>query len=335
MMDTVFADGMDLARLPYFDVVDGRLKADPAIGPVIDVHTHIALAYVTSMKVDLFSAAEPPEHYLPMRGRKIDLEVYVNKNFAPADLPKMKKDLTLLSMTGAGMRRTHTVANLEREMAELGITHSVVLPIDYPVLSHNAETTLAVAKDRPTMIPFGSVHPYAFDVEGKIARQAAAGARGIKVHPAVQMIRADNVRAMKLYTLCGKYKLPVLWHCGPVGIEPKKGRELSQVVYYEKPVAENPDVTFVLGHSGALQMEQALDYAKRYPNVWLDVSCQSLTNLRRILEEADPGRLMYGTDWPFYHQAIELAKVLIATEGDDRMRRKVLYDNAAGLFGIA
>jgi predicted TIM-barrel fold metal-dependent hydrolase len=235
------------------------------------------------------------------------------------------------------MRRTHTAGNLLREMAELGIASSVVLPIDYPVpapLSRNAEIVLSLARGRREIIAFGSVHPYARDVEGKLDRQKAMGARGIKVHPAVQMVRPDNPRALRLYGLCGARGLPVLFHCGPVGIEPKKGRAKSQVALYEKGIAENPGTTFVLGHSGALQMEQALAYAKRYPNVYMDLSCQSLANVRRILEEADPDRAMYGTDWPFYHQAIALAKVLIATEGDDALRRKVLYGNAARLLGV-
>ena len=41
-----------------------------------------------------------------------------------------------------------------------------------------------------------------------------------------------------------------------------------------------------------------------------------------------------GSDWPFYHQATGLAKALLATEGDPALRRRVLYDNAASLFGL-
>ena len=329
-------EGYDLVKLPYFDLIDGRLAiADSSFGPVIDVHTHIALAYLLPMSVDLYSTADPTEHYLPMKGRPIDFDVYLNKNFNEDDLARMKNDLIWKSVTAGGMRRTHNVANLKREMEELGITHSVVLPIDFPVLSRNSETVLSTAKKESAMIPFGSVHPYAFNVEGKLDKQAAMGAKGIKIHPAVQMVRADNERAMRLYELCGKRNLPVLFHCGPVGIEPKKGRELSQVKYYERPIAENPDVTFVLGHSGALQMEQALDYAKRYPNVYLEISGQSQANVQKILDEADQDRVMYGTDWPFYHQALALAKVLIATEGATELRHKILYGNAAALFDVA
>jgi uncharacterized protein len=332
----IFNEGYDLAQLPFFDLVDGRLAlADPSIAPVIDAHTHIAMAYVMPMRLDILSTAEPAEHYLPMKGRRIDFEIYLNKNFSGDDLTRMKRDLIWKSLSAGGMRRTHTVGNLQKEMGELGIKHSVVLPIDFPIFSRNAEILLSIARDRAAMIPFGSVHPYARNVEGKLDKQVAMGAKGIKIHPAVQLIRADNPRAMRLYKLCGQRKLPVLFHCGPVGIEPKMGRALSQVIYYEKPIAENPEATFVLGHSGALQMEQALDYAKRYPNVFLETSGQSLTNVRRILDEADHDRVMYGTDWPFYHQALALAKVLIATEGVLELRRKVLYKNAARLFKMA
>ena len=35
-----------------------------------------------------------------------------------------------------------------------------------------------------------------------------------------------------------------------------------------------------------------------------------------------------------YHQALTLARVLIATEGDDALRRAVLFDNAARLLAL-
>jgi len=333
---TVFREGLEIAGLPYFKRLDGdRIGlADPSVGPIIDVHTHLAMAYIRPLSVDLHRADAPTEHYLPMRGRRIDLEVYINRNFTPQDLKSMKRDLTLMSLTAKGMRRTHTIPNLCREMADLGIAKSVSLPIDYPVLSDNAVVTLETLKGRKEFIAFGSVHPYAREVEKKLDRQLALGARGIKVHPAVQAVRPDNRRCLRLYRLCAERGLPVMFHCGPVGIEPRLGRYLSQVVFYEKALAESPETLFVLGHSGALQMEKALEYTKGYPNAYLDLACQSLSHVRTILREADPDRVLFGTDWPFYHQAIGLAKVLMATEGNRELRGKVLYGNAARLFRL-
>lgn len=330
----VFANLLDLARLPWFDVDDGRLVvADRAVGPVIDMHAHIALAYLLPLRVDVHRQTPRTEHYLP-DCCAIDFEGYQNRNFTPAALAALKRDLTLGSLRRDGMRATHTVPNLVREMDELGIAHSVLLPIDLPYLSRNAAHALEAARRQARLISFGSVHPIVDRVAARLDDQAHAGARGVKMHPAVQLMAPNHPRAMALYRYCGERDLPLLWHCGPVGIELESGRRRSQVALYEQPIAAHPRTRFVLGHAGALQMERALDLACRYPNVWLELSGQSLTNVRAILDRADPDRVVYGSDWPFYHQAIGIAKVLLATEGREHLRRKVLHDNAAALLDL-
>ena len=58
-----------------------------------------------------------------------------------------------------------------------------------------------------------------------------------------------------------------------------------------------------------------------------------MSNIRKILDEGPTDRVLFGSDWPFYHQATAMAKVLIATEGRPEVRRQVLYGNAARLLG--
>ncbi len=329
-----FSNLADLARLPYFDVEDGRLVlADRALGPVIDLHTHLALAYVRPHAIDLAREWPETEHYLPA-ARPFALDVYANLAFTPGDLARMRRDLTLASLTAGGMRRTHTLANLRREMSALGVRASVLLAIDFPVLSDNAGAWLRAAAGARDFIVFGSVHPFRPGLERELDRQVALGARGVKVHPGVQSVRPDLDAALRLYRACGARGLPVLFHCGPVDIEPPLGRWCSQVRFYERGIAECPETTFVLGHSGALQMPEGVALARRYPNVWLELSSQSLGGVRSILAEAPPERIAFGSDWPFYPVALPLAKALIATEGDPALRRAVLHDNAARLLGL-
>ena len=334
MSETRFENLLDLARLPYFEAKDGALVlADPSLGPAIDVHTHLALAYVRPMSVDLGRAWPETEHYLPP-SRAFDLDVYANKNFTPDDLRRLNRDLTLASVTSGGMRRTHTIPNLRREMGGLGVRQSVLLAIDFPVLSDNAGAWLAAARGSADFVVFGSVHPFRRGMTRELDRQVVLGARGIKVHPAVQSFRPDMDRALRLYRACGARGLPVFFHCGPVDIEPPLGRYLSQVRFYERGIAECPETTFVLGHSGALQLDEGLALARRYPNVWLETSSQSLSGVRRVVAEAPPDRIAFGSDWPFYPVAVPLAKVLLATEGDPALRRAVLHGNAARLLGL-
>lgn len=328
-----FASSLDLSELPWFGLQDGRLVlTDDTLGPIIDVHTHLALTFGRRRTVDLFAEPGPTEHYLPLQD-PLDLDVYANKNFTPLAMKRMRRDLGVCCVTKRGMRRTHTVPNLVREMRELGYAKSVLLPIDFPTLSWNAETWIDAANRTPELVSMGSVHPFARRVYEKLEKQKRMGAMGVKVHPAVQMIPPDHPKAMILYRACGDLGLPVLWHCGPVDIEPPLGRYFSQVKHYWRAIQQNPHTTFILGHSGALQMDQGIELAHRYENAWLETASQGLSNVRKLIEEGPVEKLMLGSDWPFYHQSMPLAKLLLATE-DDGIRRLVLRENAQRLFGI-
>ena len=56
--------------------------------------------------------------------------------------------------------------------------------------------------------------------------------------------------------------------------------------------------------------------------------------MRTILRRADPQRILFGSDWPFYHQAVPLAKVLLATQGQPALRRQILWENADALLAM-
>lgn len=328
-------DGLlDLARLPFFEVRDGRLRvADPSLRGAVDVHTHLALSYGPG-RADLLAATPATEHYLPA-ARPVDLEVYANRNFGKAELEAMERDLALGSIgpAGKGMRRTHTIPNLRREMEEMGVASSVLLAIDFPVLSRNSEAWAEAARPFADLVCFAGVHALTPGLPARLDRLVALGVRGVKVHPAVQLLPPDAGACMRLYRLCGERGLVVTFHCGPVDIETRLGRRFSQVRRYERALAECPQTTFVLGHSGALQLELGIAFANKYPNVWLEIASQGLPAVQRILAEAPADRVLFGSDWPFYHPALPLAKVALAARQDDALKRRVLYENARRLLG--
>lgn len=335
---TRFDSTLDLARLPWFDVSGGNrlVLAEGAaaeVGPVIDMHTHLAMGFFRRLRVDLHASTPTVAYYLPLT-LPVDLDAYSNTNLDRAAMFAMKADVSVLGLTGQGMRTTHTAPNLLRDMDALGIVNAVVLPFDLPVGARNADHLLDVVERYPQLLPFGSVHPLDRDAEQRLDRQQAKGAHGVKLHPNGQFIAPDHPKTVHLCGRCGARGLPVLFHCGPVGIEPKAAERRCQVERYEATIRENPDTTFVLGHSGALQYDQAIRYAERYPNTYFELSCLGLEALRRVIDTVPSDRLLYGTDWPFYHQSLTLARVLIATEGEPSLRRAILHDNAARLLSL-
>jgi predicted TIM-barrel fold metal-dependent hydrolase len=357
---TTFERTADLARLPWFDLVEGRLKLDPAIGPIVDFHSHLALTYLRRANVDLLARTSSSLTYLPATD-PMDLDVYANRNLDPAAMAAMKTDLTGGSFqrhpghisrqahpdepTAVSMRASHTVPNLLRDMADMSIQTSVLHAIDLPLgLSHNALEWLAAttlqsrsgsAAEGQELVVFGSVHPLTRDPGPALDAQQTAGARGIKLHPAVQLVNPGSDRCLRLYRACGARGLPIFFHCGPVDIETRLGRRLSQVANYERAVAECPETSFVLGHAGALQAREAVRLADRYPNVWLELASQPLGTVRHLLEEGPRQRIVFGSDWPFYPQAMGIAKVLISTEGDPTIRTQLLADNSQRLLTSA
>ena len=98
--------------------------------------------------------------------------------------------------------------------------------------------------------------------------------------------------------MCAARVLCLFWHCGPVGIASAAGARRTQVARYGQPIRDLPGATFVLGHAGALQNEDALELARKYPNVYLEISGQSVERIQRMIARGPTDRMVYGTDWP-------------------------------------
>jgi predicted TIM-barrel fold metal-dependent hydrolase len=191
---------------------------------------------------------------------------------------------------------------------------------------------LAAAGTGAGLLPGASVHPRDSGWRERLRGFAARGARAVKLHPAGQRFYPDDPVAMEIYAECGRLGLPVVFHTGRAGIEPERTFPYTLPRNYEAALAEHPGVRFVLGHAGARDVADAIPLARRYPNAWLDIHGQGVTQLAELLAAVGPERLVFGSDWPFYPLAASLAKVLIVTEGDPRARRAILAENAAGVF---
>ncbi len=316
----------------YFEVRDGRLRLVEGLGPICDVHTHLAQSYVPTGDVDLARDAVADLYLDP--DRELDLDVYMNRNFDDAGLARMKRDLSIGSLRDEGMRATHTAPALERQMDDTRVTRSVILAIDLPHTNRNTDSYITVSEGREGLVPVAAIHPMAPRAEALLRAAVARGARGLKMHPAVQLMRPDHPRAMRLYEICGELGIPVMWHCGPVGITSKAADERCHIKHYWQPIHDLPETTFVLGHSGALMYEMAVKLACLYENVYYEVASQGVPAIKHILKSAPPERVMNGSDFPFYHLGTSVLKVLEATEGDEPLRRKVLWENAARVYRL-
>lgn len=135
------------------------------------------------------------------------------------------------------------------------------------------------------------------------------GFRGIKAH------RYDARVTREVCEAARAFGLPVLYDV--VG-------EASAV---ELLAGEYPDVPFIIPHLGSFsddwRAQSAMaDHLVRFPNVYTDTSgVRRFDLLQRALRRAGPRKILFGSDGPWLHPGLELAKVraLGLSAADERL----------------
>jgi len=219
-------------------------------------------------------------------------------------------------------------------MDALKIKKSISLSIDLANVSNNSLRIGKALKNNQRIIFYCSVHPKDKLAEKKIKKYLKLGAKGIKIHPEIQLTAANSKIMLKFLKLWKKLSggLPVLFHSGYNGFEPKWASKYSSIHLYYPAAEVLADTPCILGHSAMNEYQTAIKIAQKFKNVYLEISGQPPAHIKEMIDRIGEDRLLFGSDWPVYPQAIPLAKVLIATENLPQTRIKILRDNALKLL---
>jgi hypothetical protein len=153
-----------------------------------------------------------------------------------------------------------------------------------------------------------SINPQRRDAVDEVHRCADAGAVLVKVLPNAQQFNHGEAKYTAFYRALAERRLPLLSHVGYEFSLIGKDQSVGDPGRLE--VALNEGVTVIAAHAcsyGLMLYERflpvLLDFAKRYPNFYADVSALTLPNrlgmllhLRRHTDIHD--RLLFGTDYP-------------------------------------
>ena len=106
----------------------------------------------------------------------------------------------------------------------------------------------------------------------------------------------------------------------------------------DKAAQKHPHVNFLLAHAGSeFKYQAAIDAAAgaHAENLYLDLtySCEHTNMIEHFVETLGVERIVWGTDSPLFSMPQQLSKVLFARISDAD-KKKILYDNAAALFGL-
>ncbi len=164
-----------------------------------------------------------------------------------------------------------------------------------------------VRTDPDRLIAVGGIRPDHPSPEPEIRRLIGAlGIRALKLHPPHQLFAPNayasggNPELKELYAACERERLPVIFHTG-TSVFPRARNKFSDPVLVEDVALDFPDLTIVLAHGGRpIWMETAVFLARRFPNVWLEVSgippAQLLEYFPKLARLSD--KVIFGTDWP-------------------------------------
>lgn len=188
-----------------------------------------------------------------------------------------------------------------RWSAEAGIGQTVVFPAfhsDYRVANREVARLVARCPDR--LLGFAFVH--AERDRGRVqemTREAVEelGLRGLKVH------RHDARISREICEAARAFRLPVLYDV------------MGEVSVCELLAREYPEVPFIIPHLGSFADDwraqlALIDHLVRHPNIFADTSgVRRFDLLLQAAHRAGADKLLFGSDGPWLHPGVELAKV--------------------------
>jgi uncharacterized protein len=334
-----------LSRLPWFelDQNDRLVCIEDSVKGAIDIHAHLGMSVLFSPELNLQQPTDRVRHLLDCDatdpGCELDLDIYINGNFDADAIKKLQISTVAQGLWGSRYAETQTIPNLIAEMDAMHVANAFILPIKMGLPFGDSQTAhwrneIKQANADQRLIAGLSVHPRKADCIAQMRAHAATGARLLKLHPTVQKFYPDDPAVMPVYEEAQKLGLVIFFHGGRAGIEPEPRLRYAMPRHYEAVLAEFPGLQVILGHAGARDNEAMVSMALKYENAWLGIHGQSVTNLAQMIRRTSGQRLLFGTDWPFYHIGASLAKVLLCTEqpGMGSIRDAILRGNAHSLF---
>jgi uncharacterized protein len=213
-----------------------------------------------------------------------------------------------------------------RRARAAGIDRTVVFaPFAGDYAKANAEVARIVDRHPDRLIGFACVHPQrdAGRVRQLVGRAVRDwGFRGVKVH------RLDAPATREVCEAAATHGVPLLYD---VAGAPE---------LLEQAAPEYPEVTFVVPHLGSFAddwraHQRLIDQLRRLPNVLADTSgVRRFDYLVQAARRAGPDRLVFGSDGPWLHPALELAKIRLLglTPSEQAL---VLGANLRRILGLA
>jgi predicted TIM-barrel fold metal-dependent hydrolase len=280
-------------------------------------------------KTPLGGSGPGGEDHLDYRGPVIDVHTHP---YLPG-LPSVRK-------------KSHRPADYLREARGIDLRAAAALVMaprsDLAATRRMNDRVLALGKTRSGVFyPVCSVHPLdGADALAEIDRVAAAGARGLKLHPNTQQFDVADPGVAAVVAKASELELPVLFDA----YSPFDADQPGKFVMLAMGA---PKAKLILAHAHGPRFPDLLVYEilARYDwwrrNVWIDLSATGplladspfAAQFEWVLRKVGVDRLLYGSDYPLCEPTSAVAAISRLRFSPSELRR-IFYANAAALYNI-
>jgi uncharacterized protein len=195
------------------------------------------------------------------------------------------------------------LGNYLRRAAAAGIQKTVLFPAFHSDYGRaNRQLAKIVRSNHERFFGYAFIHPVRNQGQvEQLVREAVErlGLIGIKVH------RYDARITREICDCARRYQVPILYDV------------MGEVSIAHLLAKEYPDVNFIIPHLGSFAddwraQKAFLDPLSRYANIYTDTSgVRRFDLLEEALQRAGPQKILFGSDGPWLHPAIELAKIQV------------------------
>lgn len=147
--------------------------------------------------------------------------------------------------------------------------------------------------------------------------------RGVKMQPLFDGFTADSPLVDPIMEIARAYSKAVFIHCGhpPFSLP-------WQIGLLAERHPEVPIVMIHMGHGHGVYIDGSITMAKKYDNLWLEVSGMPMgCQIKNAYESVGADRVMFGIDSPFHHPTVEIQRVMSCGLKEKELE-DVFYNNA-------
>jgi predicted TIM-barrel fold metal-dependent hydrolase len=232
------------------------------------------------------------------------------------------------------------VADMERRGVELAVITGRDCETTYGFPANNG-SVLSFVKAYPTkFVGFWGIDPHkGMDAVREVVRVVEKeGMRGIAIDPYLAHIPPHEARYYPLYAKCCELGIPVFITTAPPPQVPRAVMDYVDPRHVDIVARDFPELVIIMSHGGYPFVNEAIFACMRNANVYMDLSEYELAPMAEVyvqaLNTAIGDKVVFASAHPFVEQA-EAIRIYQNLRLSDEVRRKVMYENARRILGLA